>query len=527
MASWRRITSIAGLAAGASVAAVAGGVLAAEKVAVGRLRLRPDPEADEPLGQLRGRALTVLADDGVPLHAEIDGRDDALVTVVFCHGYALNQDVWHYQRSALADVARLVLWDHRGHGRSGRSAAEPVSVSQLGADLRAVLAAAVPGDGPVVLVGHSMGGMAIMALARQHPELFGTKVAGAVLIATTASGVDPVVWLPAPLRPIARQAATPVLRGVSEGWRASAVERAWNAAGDLAFLSTRFGAFGDGPVSPAVVDFLERTIRATPIGVIADFYPALLKHDERAALPVLARVPVIVVAAEQDRVVPLRQGKRLAEGIAGSELIVVPGAGHGVILEQPEVISDAIGGLVERVAAGAAFSEIRVDTAAQMRDLGQRLAALLHPGDLVVLTGPLGAGKTTLVQGIGLGLGVRGPVTSPTFVIARVHPNTGDGPPLVHADAYRLGSRAEVDDLDLDADLDSSVTAVEWGEGLVEDLAQDRLHIEIAMEHPVGDGPAEAPAAEPRIVRLSGKGKRWEATAESTILALSSGLEAL
>jgi tRNA threonylcarbamoyladenosine biosynthesis protein TsaE len=173
------------------------------------------------------------------------------------------------------------------------------------------------------------------------------------------------------------------------------------------------------------------------------------------------------------------------------------------------------------------LAELRVPTAAHMRGLGLRLATLLRAGDLVVLTGPLGAGKTTLVQGIGLGLGVRGPVTSPTFVIARVHPNTGDGPPLVHADAYRLGSRAEVDDLDLDADLDSSVTAVEWGEGLVEDLAQDRLHIEITMGHPAGDGPGGTPGAEPRVVRLSGRGQRWEATAESMILALSGGLEAL
>ena len=109
--------------------------------------------------------------------------------------------------------------------------------------------------------------------------------------------------------------------------------------------------------------------------------------------------------------------------------------------------------------------------AAQMRALGARLAGLLRPGDLVVLAGPLGAGKTTLVQGIGDGLGVRGPVTSPTFVIARVHPSLCGGPDLVHADAYRLGSRLEVDDLDLDADLDHSVTVVEWGEGLVENLA--------------------------------------------------------
>src|SRR5262245_66365153 len=117
------------------------------------------------------------------------------------------------------------------------------------------------------------------------------------------------------------------------------------------------------------------------------------------------------------------------------------------------------------------LAELEVPTAARMRELGRRLAGLLRAGDLVVLTGPLGAGKTTLVQGIGQGLDIRGAVTSPTFVIARVHPSLGAGPPLVHADAYRLGSRAEVDDLDLDTDLDRSGTGVEWGGGLVEDLA--------------------------------------------------------
>jgi len=172
-------------------------------------------------------------------------------------------------------------------------------------------------------------------------------------------------------------------------------------------------------------------------------------------------------------------------------------------------------------AARPVLAEVRVATAAQMRDLGRRLAGLLHPGDLVVLTGALGAGKTTLVQGIGLGLGVRGPVTSPTFVIARVHPAASDGPALVHADAYRLGSRAEVDDLDLDTDLDASVTVVEWGEGLVEELAVSRLQIEITAgrAEPGAGGPGETDS-EPRIVRLTASGQRWEA-AESTIQALS------
>src|ERR1700757_2954063 len=127
---------------------------------------------------------------------------------------------------------------------------------------------------------------------------------------------------------------------------------------------------------------------------------------------------------------------------------------------------------------GSPPAELRVATDEDMRDLGRRLAALLRAGDLVILAGPLGAGKTTLVQGIGAGLGVRGPVTSPTFVIARVHPAAA-GPALVHADAYRLGSIGEVDDLDLDTDAAGAVTVVEWGTGLAEALAEDRLEITI------------------------------------------------
>ncbi len=142
----------------------------------------------------------------------------------------------------------------------------------------------------------------------------------------------------------------------------------------------------------------------------------------------------------------------------------------------------------------------RIATAAEMRDLGRRLAAGLRAGDLVILAGPLGAGKTTLVQGIAAGLGVRGPVTSPTFVIARVHPAvSGSGPALVHADAYRLGSIGEVDDLDLDADAASAVTVVEWGSGLAEGLAEDRLEISIEPDA----------AGDARTVRISGHGERW------------------
>ena len=149
--------------------------------------------------------------------------------------------------------------------------------------------------------------------------------------------------------------------------------------------------------------------------------------------------------------------------------------------------------------------QITVPTAAAMRALGRRLAALLRAGDLVLLAGPLGAGKTTLVQGMGEALRVRGPVTSPTFVIAREHPPLAGGPALVHVDAYRLGGLAEVDDLDLD--LDGSVTVVEWGEGLAEGLSADRLEIMIGF---AAGGPGADPSGnEPRIVRVSGTGDRW------------------
>ncbi|HEX5189459.1 MAG TPA: tRNA (adenosine(37)-N6)-threonylcarbamoyltransferase complex ATPase subunit type 1 TsaE [Streptosporangiaceae bacterium] len=157
----------------------------------------------------------------------------------------------------------------------------------------------------------------------------------------------------------------------------------------------------------------------------------------------------------------------------------------------------------------AVTAELTVPGAADMKLLGTRLARLLRAGDVVVLAGSLGAGKTTLVQGIGAGLDVRGPVTSPTFVIARLHPSLHGGPDLVHADAYRLHSRLEVDDIDLDADLDHSVTVVEWGDGLVENLAASYLlvTIERAERGQVDDGD------EVRHVSVAGYGDRWLASA--------------
>lgn len=169
--------------------------------------------------------------------------------------------------------------------------------------------------------------------------------------------------------------------------------------------------------------------------------------------------------------------------------------------------------------------ELAARTPEQMRDLGRALARVLRAGDLVVLVGQLGAGKTTFTQGLGAGLQVRGPIASPTFVIARVHPSLVAGPPLVHVDAYRLGSGAELDDLDLDSTLDSAVTVVEWGEGLAEVLSEDRLEVTIDVlaeivpdarpaDDPagVGDGAAVGPELgdhQARSVQVVARGERW------------------
>jgi tRNA threonylcarbamoyladenosine biosynthesis protein TsaE len=158
---------------------------------------------------------------------------------------------------------------------------------------------------------------------------------------------------------------------------------------------------------------------------------------------------------------------------------------------------------------------IEVATAAGMRALGRCLAGQLRAGDLVLLTGPLGAGKTTMVQGLGEALGVRGRVTSPTFVIARVHPSLHDGPALVHVDAYRLGGLAEVDDLDLD--LAGSVTVVEWGEGMAEGLSADRLEITIGFGED-GPGCAEPGGDEPRTVLIRRVGARWAEAASCDVV---------
>ena len=171
-----------------------------------------------------------------------------------------------------------------------------------------------------------------------------------------------------------------------------------------------------------------------------------------------------------------------------------------------------------------------VPTPGEMQVLAARLAPLLRGGDLLVLSGDLGAGKTTFTQGLGEALGVRGPITSPTFVLARTHPSLVDGPPLVHVDAYRLGSLAEINDLDLDSTTDAAVTVVEWGDGMAEQLSDSWLHLRIEVRGPRPIDPLGTPHDgelgevaddhDPRVVTIKPHGPRWVGVPlRSTLLA--------
>ncbi|NVI87735.1 alpha/beta fold hydrolase [Actinomadura sp. BRA 177] len=342
--SRRRIgVTVAGIGA-----AGVGAAVGLRHFAVGRVRLRPDPDAGEPFGELRGRELTVEAGDGVPLHVEIDGPDDAGLTLVFCHGYTLNQDSWHFQRRDLQGSLRMVFWDQRSHGRSGRGTLENATIEQTGDDLRAVLAATVGPDEPVVLVGHSMGGMSIMALADRHPELFDRQVVGVALVNTSCGDLaEMTLGLPLVLAKVVRPLAPGTLRGL--GRRADLVEKARGLGADLAFVVTRKMAFADKYVSPSVVDFLEQMIRATPIDVIAEFYPALMGHDKVGCLDVLGKVPAVVVAGGRDRLTPVEHARRIAAAMPDAELVEVEVAGHVLPLEYPGVVTGALRRLIARV----------------------------------------------------------------------------------------------------------------------------------------------------------------------------------
>ncbi|MFE2375413.1 alpha/beta fold hydrolase [Streptomyces sp. NPDC059398] len=282
-------------------------------------------------------------------------------TVVFSHGYCLNQDSWHFQRAALRGVVRTVHWDQRSHGRSerGRAQAEgvPLTIDQLGRDLKAVIDAAAP-EGPLVLVGHSMGGMTMMALGDQFPDLIRDRVVGAAFVGTSCGKLGEVSFgLPVAGVNAVRRVLPGVLKAL--GTQTELVERGRRATADLfAGLVKRY-SFGSKDVDPGVARFAERLIEGTPIDVVAEFYPAFTDHDKADALAAdFAEVPALVLAGENDLVTPSAHSQIIADLLPAAELVIVPDAGHLVMLEHPEIVT---GRLVELLArAGAVPADANV-----------------------------------------------------------------------------------------------------------------------------------------------------------------------
>jgi len=336
----RRAGIVAGLAGLVAAGAAVG--LAAERYAIGRIRGGPDPEADERFGRLPAdRTRTVTTNDGLPLAVEEVGPRDAPLTVVFVHGYCLTMGSWHYQRTGLADMTnpriRMVFYDARSHGHSGRAPTETATIDQLGDDLFRVLQELVP-TGRIALVGHSMGGMTVMALADRHPELFGSRVVGIVLLSTSTGRLDEVtLGLPAitaRLRPPVLPYALRVMRS-----RAALIERSRRIGSDLAWLLTRRYSFGSSDVSPALVEYVGQMISSTPVEVVADFFPALHAHDKIAALGVLRNLEVLVVVGDKDLLTPVDHSRRMAEALSDAELLVLEGAGHLAMMERPALVN--------------------------------------------------------------------------------------------------------------------------------------------------------------------------------------------
>ena len=338
---------------GAAVGVVAVGAavgLSAERYAIGRTRLRPDPDAREPFFHLPAdRTRTVLAEDGVELHVEEVGPADAPLTLVFVHGYAHELAVWHFQRQSLAadNPGRLVFYDQRSHGRSGRGAPEASTIDQLGRDLHAVLEQVAP-TGPVVLVGHSMGGMTLMALADAHPELFGPRVVGVALLSTSTGRLAELTFgLPAAVLPITRRVLPLLTRGMKK--RPRPFERGRRVGTDLAFLATRYGGFGSRDVSPSVVEMVEKMLEAMPVEVLAEFYDTFTTHDKLRALDVLLEVEVLVLVGSKDLLTPPAHSRAIAEALPGAQLVVVEGAGHMVPMERAPLVTLHLRALVRRV----------------------------------------------------------------------------------------------------------------------------------------------------------------------------------
>lgn len=334
---------LAGVAGLTTVGAVAGISVARS---VGRSANVDDPYAAEDFELIDGdRSYVLTTPDGVPLAVREVGPDDARLTVIFVHGFCQRMGAFCFQRATLAEQwgpqVRMVFYDQRGHGRSGEAPPETYTVEQLGRDLDTVLAVMAP-RGPVVLVGHSMGGMTVLSHARQFPNRYPAKVVGAAIISSAAEGISG-----SPLGAILRNPALEAAL-LAGRYAPGMLHRTRGAARSVLGPILRAASYGDSAVSPSVVAFSEKMMHDTPIATLVEFLHAFEVHDESAALSTLTRVPTLIACGGRDLLTPMEHSLTMAEELPDSELEIFDGAGHLVQLEQPGAVDDALVRLVER-----------------------------------------------------------------------------------------------------------------------------------------------------------------------------------
>jgi pimeloyl-ACP methyl ester carboxylesterase len=364
----RRAAQRAGLlgaAVGVAAAGVAAGV-AAERML---LRRRPpaalaDPLLAEPFGALPyDETLAVTTADGLDLHVEIVEPNDGIdldfgmadkvePTLVFVHGFCLDMGTFHFQRTALTRRGdyRMVFYDQPGHGRSAKLGQGEYTLDGLGEALKLVLDATVPDDGPVVLIGHSMGGMTIMALAELYPELFVDRVRGVVFVSTSAGKLDEVTFgMPDFLARFSRP-LVPVITGAGRltGGVIDSLRRS-TPVENLALLLTRRYGFGTARPSPALVHYVEQMNSRTGTEVVARYLRAVYTHARYPALEALKRVPTLVLVGEKDKLTPPEHSAEICRALPDARFVPVPDAGHVALLERPDVVNAALIGFLEQL----------------------------------------------------------------------------------------------------------------------------------------------------------------------------------
>jgi pimeloyl-ACP methyl ester carboxylesterase len=341
---------------GAAIGVAAAGLataFAVERALVRKSLNAPgDPHADEEFGdQPFDRELTVTAADGTDLHVEIvePKVPGANPTVVFVHGFALDMGTFYFQRQALTALGehRLVFYDQPGHGRSSRLQSGDYDIAALGKSLAAVLDEAVP-DGHIVLVGHSMGGMTIMAFAEHYPEWFGERVTGVVLMSTSAGLIDKSKL---GVQALVARATAPFfpLWGGAARIGGNTIDRARVAATDLAWLLTRRYGFGDARPSPSLVTFVEQMNSKTSVETLTKYLRTLYSHNRFPALSALRGVPVLVLVGTKDYLTPVNHSEEILRHLPEATLVKIDNSGHVVMLEKAGEVNTALIPFLEKI----------------------------------------------------------------------------------------------------------------------------------------------------------------------------------